>query len=86
MTINRYEYTSAILAALPTLCEGQAEDLKVEVELYDGSLGRVWLSRCGVEDGEPWENTVSLEVRGEDGMWRTALRWNGDNPAEYIAE
>lgn len=49
-------YTLAELEALPTLCQGQADDLKIE-----GGGVRIWLSRCGIEDGEPCENKVTIE-------------------------
>jgi hypothetical protein len=40
-------YTTNQLERMPTLCVGQAADLKV-----DTGTVRVWLSRCGPEDGE----------------------------------
>lgn len=49
-------YTLEELEALPTQCVGQADDLKIE-----GDGVRVWLSRCGVADGEPYENKVTVE-------------------------
>lgn len=78
---NRYYYTTTILEALATLCEGQAEDLKVETNLDDGTPARVWLSRCDRDDGEPWDNTVSLETC-PNGSWMTVMRWDGDNPRD----
>lgn len=56
-------YTLAELRRLPTLAEGQADDLKVEVP---GK--RIWLSRCTVEDGEPFNNKVTVE-KLVDGRW-----------------
>lgn len=44
------------LEAMPTLIQGQADDCKID----DGGE-RVWLSRCTVEDGEPWDNKVTVE-------------------------
>jgi hypothetical protein len=81
----RWAHMTRDLENSPTLCEGQAEDLKAELTLRNGTPARVWLSRCGVEDGEPWENTVSLETY-QEGRWATVLRWNGDDPAEYEEE
>ena len=49
-------YTLAELEAMPTITVGQADDLKVETENR-----RVWLSRCTVEDGEPYNNKVTVE-------------------------
>lgn len=51
------------LEAMPTLAVGQADNLKVDT----GST-RVWLSRCTVEDGEPFDNKVTVE-RIKDGRW-----------------
>ena len=81
----RWAHMTRDIENLPTLSEGQADDLKVETTLGDGTPARVWLSRCGVADGEPWENTVSLETRSE-GRWETVLRWNGDDPVEWTEE
>jgi hypothetical protein len=63
-----YEVSLDELEELPTLCQGQADDLKIE-----SPDERVWLSRCGVEDGEPWDNKVTIERR-VDGRW-TEVEW-----------
>ena len=50
---------------MPTLCVGQAADLKVD----HGNI-RIWLSRCGVADGEPYENKVTVEEYDNNkGKW-----------------
>lgn len=56
-------YTLAELEAMPTVCVGQADDLKVETEDT-----RVWLSCCGIEDGEPFDNKVTIEEL-VNGQW-----------------
>lgn len=56
-------YSLEELEALPTLCVGQADDLKIE-----DSQMRVWLSRCHVEDGEPYNNKVTV-TRRVNGKW-----------------
>ena len=61
------EYTLDELEGNPTLCVGQADNLKIDT----GTL-RVWLSRCTVEDGEPYNNKVTIE-RLHNGSWYT---WN----------
>jgi len=58
-------YTLAELRALPTLATGQADDLKVETRFR-----RIWLSRCTVADGEPYNNKVSV-VEYRQGRWVT---------------
>lgn len=51
------------LESRPTLSVGQADDLKV-----DNGHCRVWLSRVGIEDGQPYDNMVTVEeIR--DGQW-----------------
>ena len=63
-------YTLQELESLPTLCVGQAEDLKVETNDI-----RIWLSRCGVADGEPHNNMVTVEKYDEAGGWYTQRRY-----------
>ncbi len=59
-------YSLRELKALQTLSVGQADDLKV-----DTGNTRVWLSRCTVADGEPYDNKVSVEEY-RNGRWETA--------------
>jgi len=60
-----HRYKVAELESKPTLAVGQAADLKVD----KGHI-RVWLSRCSVEDGEPYNNKVSVEML-INGRWVT---------------
>jgi hypothetical protein len=67
-------YTLAELSALPTLSQGQADDLKI-----DTGTDRVWLSRMTVADGMPYDNQVTEEYfNQETGAWETL--------AQYMAE
>lgn len=50
-------YSLDELEALPTLSQGQADDLKVD----DGDGIRIWLSRVGIADGERCDNLVTIE-------------------------
>jgi len=52
-------YTLEYLESLPDLSVAQADSLKIEDGCY-----RVWLSRCGIEDGEPYANKVTVEYCG----------------------
>ena len=62
--MSKYKYERLDdLEALPTLAVGQADNLKID----DGDT-RVWLSRCTVDDGEPYDNKVTIE-RLIDGCW-----------------
>lgn len=49
-------YTLTELQNLPTISQGQADDLKI-----DTGTERVWLCRCGVADGMPHDNNVIRE-------------------------
>lgn len=64
---HTYMWSLNELRKLPTLATGQADDLKLE----DLDLGyRVWLSRCSIADGEPYNNKVSVE-RYVGNRWKT---------------
>ena len=61
--VNPIDYSLEFLESLPTLAVGQADNLKI-----DSKTTRVWLSRCTVEDGEPFDNKVTVETL-ENGIW-----------------
>jgi len=61
--IGSKRYTAAELEDLPTLSVGQFDNLKI-----DTGSKRVWLCRCGVADGMPYDNQVTIE-KLEDGRW-----------------
>lgn len=63
------------LEALPVLCQGQAHDLHI-----DTGDARVWLARTSIEDGEPFRNTVYVELLDDDGRWIDAGYYDGDHP------
>lgn len=65
------------LEALPVLCQGQADDLHIDT----GDI-RIWLSRCSIEDGEPFVHTVHVELE-QDGSWINAGSYDGDNPPTF---
>ena len=74
-------YTLNELESLPTLSVGQADNLKV-----DTGTVRVWLSRCTVEDGEPYNNKVTIE-RLIDGYWFAWHTYQAQKPyAERLRE
>ena len=64
-------YTAGELRDLPTLSVGQADDLKID----DGTT-RVWLCRCGVADGMPYNDAITVE-RLKDGRWITVDTYPG---------
>jgi hypothetical protein len=64
-------FTADEIRDLPTLCTGQADSLKVD----DGTM-RVWLSRCTVEDGEPYNDKITIEHL-IDGLWVTTNEYPG---------
>lgn len=57
----KIHYTLAELEDMPTLSLGQTDDLKAENEDT-----RIWLSRLSTEDGEPYNNKVTIERLEED--------------------
>lgn len=58
------------LDTMKTLAIGQADDLKHEGDDHDGPF-RVWLARCGPEDGETHRVTVE---RFDGRRWYTDER------------
>jgi hypothetical protein len=72
------------LEELPTISQCQDADLKVDT----GHI-RVWLSRCGLKDGEPFARTVYVEEHKGVGWWSVGY-YDGDepdpNPAGTLAD
>lgn len=60
-----------VLEDMETLSVGQAADLKIDRNGF-----RVWMSRCSVEDGEPFDETVYLEEHWNRG-WRDVGYYDG---------
>lgn len=72
-------YTLESLRALPTLSVGQADSLKIETEDT-----RVWLCRCGVADGMPYDNQVTIErFDSVKGRWYDAAKHEAKPGVEY---
>ncbi len=72
------------LLDLPTLAEGQADDLKLDVAGWHVGQAeyddvRYWTARCSIGDGEPFARTVHVEA-SVDGCWVDILSYDGDNP------
>jgi len=61
-------YTLNELESNPTLAVGHFGNLKVDTRTV-----RVWLSRCTVEDGEPYNNKATIERLNDEGWytWHT---------------
>lgn len=64
-------YTAKTLESMPTISHGHFDDLKI-----DTGKVRVWLSRCGIADGLPYDNMVSVE-KLIDGVWTTVAEYEG---------
>ena len=45
------------LENMEAIVQGHADDLKID----DGRF-KVWLCRCGIEDGMPYDNAVTIET------------------------
>ena len=67
------------LEVMPTLLVSHTCDLKFD----DGDV-RLFLSRCDTADGEPFDNTVYLEMKGESGNWLDQGYYDGDHPVECL--
>lgn len=70
-TCEEYGFNAAALSKRPTIIQDQADDLK-----YDESGVRVWLSRCTVEDGEPYDNKVTIALE-DNGHWDILAEYPG---------
>jgi hypothetical protein len=69
-----------VLDDMETMTVAQVCDLKMERDGF-----RVWVSRCGLADGEPFEETVYLEeYNEEDGMWTDLAYFDGDTRLEEL--
>ena len=55
----------AVLLSMPTLSQGQADDLKIQTPQF-----RVWISRMTISDGAHENNAVTIEYY-DDGQWHT---------------
>ena len=65
-------YSKKEIEALPTMSVGQEADLKIDT----GKM-RVWLSRCTVADGMPYNNQVTVE-KLKDGRWLTLEEYEAE--------
>lgn len=60
-------FTAEELEDKPTLSVAQADNLKFE-DLESEPPIRVWLCRCGIADGMPYDNQITVEHCIE-GQW-----------------
>lgn len=59
-------YSLEELEEMETISIGQADNLKVETEDT-----RIWLCRCGIDDGMPYDNQVTVEkLDKNDYIWK----------------
>lgn len=78
ITLHRQLPHIDLLDAMATIEIAQASDLKISHPDI-----RVWVSRCGLADGEPYERTVYLETL-ISGRWYVFGHYDGTNPPEQI--
>lgn len=69
-TMNYLQLSLKYLRGLKPLCIGQADSL-----LIDDGTYRVWLSRCRTEDGEPFNNAVTVEQLDDKGRWKEVAKY-----------
>lgn len=70
-------YNLSELQQMPTLSVGQADNLKV-----DTGTERLWLSRCTVADGEPYNNKVTIE-KLINGVWTEVQTYPATDDCGY---
>lgn len=63
------------LLARPSMADTQTCDLRIDTEAV-----RLWTSRCGLLDGEPFDHTVYAEMLGDDGRWFDLGHYDGLEP------
>ena len=52
----KMQFSLEELTAIPTMSIGHMDDLKIETKTQ-----RVWISRMTIEDGQPYNNMVTVE-------------------------
>ena len=57
---EKTQFTLQEIESIPTLIDSHFDDLKIN-EMIEGVKVRVWLSRCTVADGMPYDNQVTVE-------------------------
>ena len=67
---------AGVLKDLPVLLYGHSADLCFSEAEEEGNV-RVWLSRCGIADGEPFAATVYVEQM-RDGKWEDVDYFDGN--------
>jgi hypothetical protein len=67
------------LEALPVLAQGHVHDLHIDTGIY-----RVWLSRCSIEDGEPFRNTAYIEIKNANHLWQDLGYYDADSPPDEM--
>jgi len=70
---NRLMIPVAELKALQTIQSGHFDDLKLE---RDGV--RWWISRCGIADGQPCDEMVTVE-EFLNGVWEAVFEYNDES-------
>lgn len=74
------KFSLAQLEMLPTLSQGQADDLKVDL-----GHTRVWLSRITVGDGAQYDNEVTVEQYVLND-WTTVGTYQATDYTDYTDE
>jgi hypothetical protein len=74
------QYTLKQLEAMPTIEQGHTDDLKIRTfgdgHAHKKPSTKVWLSRLTVEDGQPYNNQVTIEhYLPGDGKPNWGWRW-----------
>ena len=73
------KYTLSELIQMETILQTNWDDLKVDTfKGSDGRMYRVWLSRATVDDGAEYNNQVTIECLGDDGVWDIGFQYQAE--------
>ena len=84
MNVNKNDPYPSLTTLLENevITTGQDADLR-----FDGNGVRLWVHRTGLDDGEPFENSITVEVLtdvNQECYWRTVEIYDGDDPPSTI--
>ena len=85
MNVNKDDpYPSTAMLLEESAVIGAAQDADLH---FDSNGVRLWVHRTGLDDGEPFENTITVELLtdvNQESHWTTVATYDGDNPPSTI--
>lgn len=87
MNVNKNDpYPSIAMLLEESAVIGAAQDADLH---FDSNGVRAWVHRTGLADGEPYENTVTIELlidSNQESKWVTVVTYDGNNPPSTIGD